>query len=95
MGSLARPARPLAPQARCWVRYDPVALKLQSYFPAATAPGWIPGCPGPVNASASYSANLQPTALNNYVFNGSSPNTDNLVYGQSRLQYFLDAETLV
>src|SRR5580704_4931457 len=31
---------------------DPVALKLQSYFPAATAPGWLPGCPGPVNVSA-------------------------------------------
>src|SRR5580692_3633325 len=29
--------------------YDPIALKLQSYFPAATAPGWVAGCPGPVN----------------------------------------------
>src|SRR5271155_3704824 len=27
--------------------YDPVALKLQGFFPAATAPGWVKGCPGP------------------------------------------------
>jgi hypothetical protein len=53
--------------------YDPVALKLQSYFPAATAPGWASGCPGPVNVSAS-SPQTCPTT-NNYVFTGSSPNT--------------------
>src|SRR5580692_2714104 len=32
---------------------DPVAAKLQTYFPAATAAGWVAGCPGPVNVSAS------------------------------------------
>lgn len=53
--------------------YDPVALKLQSYFPASTAPGWVAGCPGPVNVSAG-TAQTCPTT-NNYVFNGSSPNT--------------------
>src|ERR1035438_8632522 len=33
--------------------YDPVALKLQNYFPASSAPGWISGCPGPANVSPS------------------------------------------
>ena len=28
--------------------YDPVALKLQGFFPAANARGWVAGCPGPV-----------------------------------------------
>ena len=45
--------------------YDPVALKLQSYFPGASAPGWISGCPGSPSC---------PT-INNFVFNGTSPNT--------------------
>jgi Carboxypeptidase regulatory-like domain/TonB-dependent Receptor Plug Domain len=31
---------------------DPVAVNLQGYFPSATASGWIAGCPGPVNVSA-------------------------------------------
>ncbi|MFZ0814423.1 MAG: TonB-dependent receptor, partial [Candidatus Sulfotelmatobacter sp.] len=48
---------------------DPVALKLQSYFPAATAKGWLAGCPGPVNVSAS-TAQTCPS-INNFVFNGS------------------------
>lgn len=59
---------------------DPVALKLQGYFPAATAPGWLPGCPGPVNVSA---ATPQTCPIdNNYVFNGSSPNTDTWYTGK-------------
>ena len=45
--------------------YDPVALKLQSYFPGATAPGWVSGCPTSPSC---------PT-INNFVFNGTSPNT--------------------
>jgi outer membrane receptor protein involved in Fe transport len=52
---------------------DPVALKLQSYFPGASAPGWVTGCPGPVNASSSV-AQTCPTT-NNYIFSGTSPNT--------------------
>ena len=53
--------------------YDPVALKLQGYFPKAGAPGWVAGCPGPANPSAS-NPQTCPT-INNYVFNGTSPNT--------------------
>lgn len=52
--------------------YDPVAQKLQSYFPKASASGWIPGCPGPVTVSGG-TPQTCPT-INNYVFNGSSPN---------------------
>jgi hypothetical protein len=54
--------------------YDPVALKLQSYFPSAGAAGWAAGCPGPVNPSASTPQTCPTT--NNFVFNGTSPNTD-------------------
>jgi outer membrane receptor protein involved in Fe transport len=59
--------------------YDPVALKMQGYFPAATARGWAPGCPGPVNVSASTPqtcVDSQGAQLltNNFTFNGSSPN---------------------
>jgi hypothetical protein len=59
---------------------DPVALKLQSYFPGPTAKGWVAGCPGPVNVSAS----TPPTCplVNNFVFNGSSPNTDTWYTGK-------------
>ncbi len=53
--------------------YDPVALKLQSYFPAASAAGWIAGCPGPVTVSSG-TPQTCPT-INNFVFNGTSPNT--------------------
>ncbi|MGB7284230.1 MAG: TonB-dependent receptor [Candidatus Acidiferrum sp.] len=60
--------------------YDPVALKLQSYFPAATAPGWIAGCPGPANVSAAVAQTCP--AINNYVFNGSSPNTSTWYTGK-------------
>jgi len=52
--------------------YDPVALKLQSYFPAASAKGWLAGCPGPVNVSATVVQTCPTT--NNFVFSGSSPN---------------------
>ena len=61
--------------------YDPVAQKLQTYFPAATARGWVAGCPGPVNVSASTPqtcANL----TNDFVFNGSSPDTDTWYTGK-------------
>ncbi len=61
--------------------YDPVALKLQSYLPAATAPGWVAGCPGPVNPSASTPQTCPTT--NNYVFNGSSPSTDTWYTGRA------------
>ena len=60
--------------------YDAVALKLQSYFPKAGAPGWIAGCPGPVNVSASTPQTCPTT--NNYVFNGSSPNTSTWYTGK-------------
>lgn len=52
---------------------DPVALKLQSYFPQSSAPGWVAGCPGPVAPSATNHQTCP--ATNNYVFNASSPNT--------------------
>jgi len=52
--------------------YDPVALKLQTYFPAASAPGWISGCPGPANVGPG-TPQTCPT-INNYIFNSSSPN---------------------
>lgn len=60
---------------------DPVAVKLQSYFPASTAPGWVAGCPGPVSPSAGTPQTCPTT--NNYVFNGSSPNTDTWYTGRT------------
>ncbi len=60
---------------------DPVSSKLQTYFPAATAHGWLAGCPGPVNVSAS-TPQTCPT-VNNFVFNGSSPNTDTWYTGKA------------
>ena len=59
---------------------DPVAEKLQTYFPGASAPGWIAGCPGPVAPSSSSPQTCQP--FNNYVFNGSSPNTSTWYAGK-------------
>ena len=53
--------------------YDAVALKLQTYFPSATAKGWVAGCPGPANVSASTPQTCPLT--NNFLFNGTSPNT--------------------
>jgi outer membrane receptor protein involved in Fe transport len=61
--------------------YDPVAQKLQTYFPAASAPGWISGCPGPANVSAS-TPQTCPT-INNYVFNSTSPNRDTWYTGRA------------
>jgi len=61
--------------------YDPVALKLQSYFPAATAPGWVAGCPGPANVGPGV-AQTCPTT-NNYVFSGSSPNLSTWYTGRA------------
>ena len=62
---------------------DPVALKLQTYFPAASAPGWVAGCPGPVNVSASTPQTCPNAGTNDYVFNGSSPNTDTWYTGKA------------
>lgn len=61
--------------------YDPVALKLQTYLPASTAAGWVTGCPGPVNVSASTPQTCSTT--NNFVFNGSSPNTNTWYTGKA------------
>ena len=61
--------------------YDPVALKLQSYFPGTSAKGWVAGCPGPVNVSAG-TPQTCPT-INNYVFNGTSPNLATWYTGSS------------
>ncbi|MGO9009983.1 MAG: carboxypeptidase regulatory-like domain-containing protein [Bryobacteraceae bacterium] len=61
--------------------YDPVALKLQSYFPTSSAPGWVSGCPGPVNPSAGGPQTCP--LINNYVFNGTSPNTDTWYTGKA------------
>ncbi len=68
--------------------YDPVALKMQTYFPAATAKGWLAGCPGPVNPSAS-SPQTCP-AQNNFVFNGTSPNLATWYTG--KVDYNLSSE---
>ena len=67
---------------------DPVALKLQSYFPGANAPGWVAGCPGPVAVSASTPQTCPLT--NNYMFNGSSPNTATWYTG--KVDYNLSAK---
>jgi hypothetical protein len=61
--------------------YDPVALKLQTYFPAATAKGWLPGCPGPVNPSATTPQTCP--ATNNFTFNGTSPSTNTWYTGKA------------
>jgi outer membrane receptor protein involved in Fe transport len=61
--------------------YDPVALKLQTYFPAAGAKGWVAGCPGPVSVSAGTPQTCPTT--NNYVFNGTSPNLNSWYTGRA------------
>jgi len=63
------------------VPQDTVALNLQKFFPAANAPGWIAGCPGPVNPSASVPQTC-PNTTNDFVFNGSSPDTDTWYTGK-------------
>src|SRR5580658_4309982 len=70
---------------------DPVALKLQGYFPAATAPGWVAGCPGPANVSATTPQTCP--IVNNFVFNGSSPNTDTWYTGKA--DYVISAKQKV
>jgi len=62
--------------------YDPVAVNLQGYFPAATARGWVPGCPGPVNVSAGTPQTCPNGGTNDFVFNGTSPNTDTWYTGK-------------
>ncbi len=54
--------------------YDPVALKLQSYFPKSSASGWVGGCPGPVNVGPGVAQTCP--SVNNYIFSGSAPNKD-------------------
>jgi outer membrane receptor protein involved in Fe transport len=61
--------------------YDPVALKLQTYFPGASARGWVPGCPGPVTPSAGTPQTCP--ATNNFIFNGSSPSTNTWYTGKA------------
>ncbi len=63
--------------------YDPVALKLQGYFPGATAPGWVAGCPGPVAVSAGTPQTCPNGGTNDYIFNGSSPNKDTWYTGKA------------
>ena len=47
-----------SPTGKLLGTYDPVALKLQTYFPGATGKGWVAGCPGPANVSAGTRADL-------------------------------------
>jgi outer membrane receptor protein involved in Fe transport len=59
--------------------FDPVALKMQTYFPGATARGWAPGCPGPANVGPGVPQTCVDSTgaqllTNNFTFNGSSPN---------------------
>jgi hypothetical protein len=60
--------------------YDPVAQKLQTYYPKSTAPGWVAGCPGPVNVGPGVPQTCPTT--NNYIFNGTSPNTSTWYTGR-------------
>jgi len=60
--------------------YDAVAQKLQTYFPKSGAVGWVSGCPGPANVGSGV-AQTCPTT-NNFVFNGTSPNTDTWYTGK-------------
>src|ERR1022692_1633856 len=80
--------RDFSPSGTLLGTYDSVALKLQTYFPGASAKGWVAGCPGPVTVSASTPQTCPLT--NNYVFNGSSPNTDTWYTG--RADYNLSAK---
>jgi outer membrane receptor protein involved in Fe transport len=70
---------------------DPVALKLQTYFPSSTATGWIAGCPGPVAPSAGTPQTCQP--FNNFVFNGSAPNTSTWYAG--KLDYNISSKNKI
>ena len=58
---------------------DPVAMKMQTYFPAASEAGWAPGCPGPVNVGPTVAQTCVDSTgaqllTNNFTFSGSSPN---------------------
>ena len=64
------------------VPQDAVALNLQKFFPASTARGWVAGCPGPPNPSAG-TPQTCPNTTNDFVFNGSSPNTDTWYTGKA------------
>jgi hypothetical protein len=61
--------------------YDPVALKMQGFFPGSSAKGWIAGCPGPANVGPSVAQTC--ATQNNFVFNGVSPNLDKWYTGRA------------
>jgi len=61
--------------------YDPVAQKMQTYFPGVTAKGWIAGCPGPANVGPGVAQTC--ATQNNFVFNGTSPNLDKWYTGRA------------
>jgi len=69
--------------------YSTVAQNMQKFFPAANAPGWAPGCPGPVNVSATVPQTCAPVAnpsnplANNYVFSGTSSNMSTWYTGRA------------
>jgi len=60
--------------------YDPVAMKLQTYLPKTSATGWVAGCPGPANVGPGVTQTCP--AINNFVFNGSAPNTSTWYTGK-------------
>lgn len=69
--------------------YSTVAQNMQKYFPAANAPGWAPGCPGPANVSATVPQTCAPVANpndpfeNNYVFSGTASNMSTWYTGRA------------
>lgn len=52
--------------------YSTVAQNMQKYFPGTNAPGWVSGCPGPVNVGPGVVQTCP--VFNNYRFSGTSPN---------------------
>ncbi len=83
---------------------DPVALKLQTYFPAATAAGWACGMPRSGERIGKHSSNLphhfgpnagQQLLTNNFMFNGSSPNTDTWYTGKADYDHLRQTKTFV
>ena len=65
------------------VTYDPVAQKLQSYFPATTAGGVDHRMPRPGECISKRCANLPELGPTIICFNGSSPNTDTWYTGKA------------
>ncbi|MGO9640282.1 MAG: carboxypeptidase regulatory-like domain-containing protein [Candidatus Acidiferrales bacterium] len=61
---------------------DPVALKIQSYLPASTAPGWVTGCPGPANVSATVTQTCPNGGTNDYNYTASIPGTSTWYEGK-------------